>query len=131
MNPQNNPIPCIIFISFTNQVNQHKKQEIPLQMKNLTPSQRKHLKGLGHGLKPCVQVGKEGITEKVLGSIAKALNDHELIKIGLLETAGLDRKDAAQDIANALNAELVQVLGFKILLFRRNPDEPKISLPEA
>ncbi|MFP4014014.1 MAG: ribosome assembly RNA-binding protein YhbY [Chitinispirillaceae bacterium] len=100
-------------------------------MKNLTPGQRKYLKGLGHGLKPCVQVGKEGITENVIESISKALNDHELIKVGLLETAGLDRKDAGQEIADALDAHLVQVLGLKILLFRRNAKKPKIILPEA
>ncbi|MFP4164054.1 MAG: ribosome assembly RNA-binding protein YhbY [Chitinispirillaceae bacterium] len=100
-------------------------------MEKLTSRQRQYLKGLGHGLKPYVQVGKEGIADNVLESISKALDDHELVKVGLLDSAGLDRKSAAQEMADALNAELVQVVGLKILLFRRNPEDPRVKLPEA
>ncbi len=98
-------------------------------MKKLTPRQRQFLKGLGHSLNPYVQVGKDGLTENVLKSISKSLEDHELIKVGLLETAGLNRKEAAQEIADALNAEVVQVVGFKMLIYRPNPEKQKIVLP--
>jgi len=97
----------------------------------LKPKQRQYLKGLGHSLKPVIQVGKEGISEAVLSSTSKALDDHELIKISILETADLDRKEASQLFASAMNAEVVQTLGRKILLFRRNKEKPKIQIPDS
>lgn len=98
---------------------------------NLNPKQRQYLKGLGHSLKPVIQVGKDGLSEKVLASISKSLDDHELIKINVLETACLSREDASERIATELNAGVVQTLGRKILLFRKNLKEPKIQIPES
>lgn len=97
----------------------------------LIAKQRQFLKGLGHSLKPVIQVGKDGLSESVLSSISKALDDHELIKINVLKTADLDRKIAPQLLASAVNAEVVQTLGRKILLFRRNKKKPKIQLPDT
>ncbi|KMQ49663.1 RNA binding protein [Chitinispirillum alkaliphilum] len=98
-------------------------------MKELTPRQRQHLKGLGHSLKPVINVGKEGISENLLNGVSKALDDHELIKISILDTSGLERKEASKQISEAVGAQLVSVVGFKILLFRRNEKKPKIVLP--
>lgn len=95
----------------------------------LRPKQRQYLKGLGHSLKSVIQIGKEGLTDQVIASISKALDDHELIKINVLETADLTRKDAAEKLSSALKAEVVQTLGRKILLFRKNKKEPKIQIP--
>ena len=79
----------------------------------LTTKQRQYLKGLGHPLKPVIQVGKEGLTDRVIASISKALLDHELIKINILETALLERNEAAEEISTELKAEIVQILGRK------------------
>jgi RNA-binding protein len=95
----------------------------------LKSKQRQFLKGLGHSLKPVIQVGKDSLSEPVLSSISKALDDHELIKINILETANLDRKEASGLLSSALDAEVVQILGRKILLFRRNKEKPKIQFP--
>jgi len=95
----------------------------------LSTRQRQYLKGLGHSLKPVIHIGKEGMTEQVIASASKALEDHELIKVALLETAGLEKKEAAAQIAQALHADLVQLLGFKILLYRARKEKPTIKLP--
>lgn len=95
----------------------------------LKTRQRQYLKGLGHSLKPVIQVGKDGLSQQVLSSISKALDDHELIKINILETADTDRKKASDVLTCVLNAEVVQTLGRKILLFRENKEKPKIQLP--
>lgn len=100
------------------------------QNMKLKSKQRQYLKGLGHSLKPVIQVGKDGLSAAVLSSISKALDDHELIKVNVLETADLDRKEASQQISSTLNAEVVQTLGRKILLFRRHQEKPKIQLPD-
>ena len=66
----------------------------------LTGKQRRHLRALGHELKPTVQIGRDGIDDGVVAAIEQALVDHELVKIKLGEAAELDRHDAADAIAN-------------------------------
>lgn len=92
----------------------------------LTSQQIRFLKGKGHALKPVLHIGKDGLTEGVIASCNKSLDNNELIKITLLETAELDRKEVARDLAAAVTAEVVQVLGRKILLFKRNNERQKI-----
>lgn len=92
----------------------------------LTSQQIRFLKGKGHALKPVLHIGKDGLTEGFIASCSKSLDDHELIKIALLETAELDRKEVARDLAAIVAAEVVQVLGRKILLYRRNSERQKI-----
>ena len=95
---------------------------------SLTAKQRQYLKGLGHALKPVLQIGKDGLNERQLASISKALEDHELIKINILENSGLTKTDASEQILASLKAETVQTLGRKLLLFKKSKDKPKISL---
>ena len=60
-----------------------------------------------------------------------ALTARELIKGKVLESAGQTPRDAAQEIAQAVNADVVQVIGSKFVLYRKNRKEPKIELPKA
>lgn len=98
---------------------------------SLTAKQRQYLKGLGHALKPVIQIGKEGLNERQLKSISKAFEDHELIKINVLETADLNKNEASEQICTSLQAELVQTLGKKMLLYKPSKDKPKIVLPQT
>jgi RNA-binding protein len=92
----------------------------------LTGKQRRHLRALGHELKPIVQVGKGGIDDGVVKAIDQALADHELIKV---KVACLDRHEAADELAAQTHSEVAQVLGNIVLLYRPDPDEPQIKLP--
>jgi RNA-binding protein len=67
-----------------------------------------------------MQVGKEGIGENLLQSLSEALEARELIKITLLESATDEPKSMAAEIAAALNAEVVIVIGRKAILYRRS-----------
>ena len=96
---------------------------------SLTPKQRQYLKGLGHSQKSVIHVGKEGLTEGVVASISKALDDHELIKVTILETADIARKSAEERISKAVQCDVVQTLGKKMLLYRKNPKAPSIKFP--
>jgi RNA-binding protein len=100
-----------------------------LQTAVLTGKQRRHLRGLGHDLRPIVQVGKDGIDDGLVAAVTRALLDHELVKIKIGEAAALDRHDAADDIAQRTRSEVAQVLGNTVLLYRAHPDEPQIVLP--
>ena len=95
----------------------------------LTGKQRRHLRGLGHDLKPIVHVGKAGIDDGLVAAVEQALDDHELVKIKVGEAAKLDRHDAAEAIAHRTHSEVAQVLGNTVLLYRADPDDPEIVLP--
>ncbi|HEY5935641.1 MAG TPA: ribosome assembly RNA-binding protein YhbY [Kofleriaceae bacterium] len=96
----------------------------------LTGKQRRHLRGLGHTLEPIVQVGKGGIDDGLVAALEQALVDHELVKVKVGESAGMDRHEAADALASRTGSQVAQVLGYTVLLYRARPDDPEITLPK-
>jgi len=95
----------------------------------LTGKQRRHLRALAHPLRPIVQVGKGGLDDGVIAAVDQALTDHELVKVKIGEAADLDRHEAADELAARTHSEVAQVLGNIAVLYRADPDDPKIELP--
>ncbi|MGB5452888.1 MAG: ribosome assembly RNA-binding protein YhbY [Sedimenticolaceae bacterium] len=96
----------------------------------LSESQKRHLRGLGHHLKPVVRVGQHGLKESVMAEIEQALDFHELIKVKI--AAERDTRNAiAVDICAQTGAESIQAIGQMLVLFKRNAKKPKIALPSA
>lgn len=95
----------------------------------LTGKQRRHLRALAHGLSPVVHVGKDGITDSLIGAVKQALLDHELIKVKLGENADVDRHEAGDQLATATSSHVAQVLGNMVVLYKTHPNKPTISLP--
>lgn len=93
----------------------------------LTGKQRRQLRALGHHLEPVVIIGQQGVTSGVISAIEQALSDHELIKVKINEGPA-DRKEAAEQLAEATGAALAQVLGRTALLYRPDPEDPKIEV---
>ncbi|UQA62654.1 ribosome assembly RNA-binding protein YhbY [Polyangium aurulentum] len=98
---------------------------------SLTGKQRRHLRALGHHLDPVVQLGKHGLTEGIIAAVNDALETHELVKVRIGTECPDDRADVAERLPPAVRAELAQILGRTLLLYRRHPKEPKIQLPRA
>ncbi|GAB4569520.1 MAG: ribosome assembly RNA-binding protein YhbY [Haliangiales bacterium] len=100
---------------------------------SLTGKQRRFLRARGHGLAAVVQMGKEGMSPALIMAIDQALADHELIKVrfgqGALIDNKSDRRDAARALAEQTQSEVAQVLGNTLLLYRADPDEPRLQLP--
>ncbi len=96
----------------------------------LTGKQKRFLRGIGHDLKPVITIGKGEITEAVCGETAAALEFHELIKVKILESCLMDRHETAERLALECSAEVAQVLGRTVLLYKRSK-EAKIELPEG
>jgi RNA-binding protein len=94
----------------------------------LTGKQRRSLRALGHGLAPVVQLGKGGLSGALVEAVDQALTDHELIKVKLLDTFEMDRHVAAQELAQQTKSEVAQVLGKTILLYRPDPEDPRIEV---
>ena len=96
----------------------------------LNGKQKRFLRGLGHGLKPVITVGKGEVNEALVKETAEAIACHELIKVKILESCLMDRFDVAEALAAACQAEVAQVLGRTLLLYKK-AKEPKIELPQA
>ena len=90
--------------------------------------QRAQLRSLASNIDAIIQIGKDGIGENLIVQVDGALRTRELIKITALETSPLPAKEAAPILADATKSQVVQVIGRKIVLFRRNPQNPKIEL---
>lgn len=100
-------------------------------MDSLTGKQKRYLRGLGHALKPIVQLGKEGLSEGVVGAVNAALEQHELVKLKVALDGPEGREEVAAFLAKECDATLVQVLGGTVLLYKRHPKKPRLSLPTA
>lgn len=95
----------------------------------LKGKQRAYLRSLANTLKPTAQIGKEGVTAAFLEEIENQLRARELVKITILENAGLDAKETANAICEEIRAEFVQAIGFKFTIYKKNNENPKILFP--
>ena len=90
----------------------------------LTSKQRAKLRGMASTMDTIFQLGKGGIQENFIIQINDALRVRELIKIKVLENSGYDVKSAAIEI----DSEVVNVIGSKIVLYKRNKKDPVIEI---
>ncbi len=97
----------------------------------LTGKQKRHLRGLGHGLAPVVTVGREGQTEAVLRKARMELENHELIKVRVGDGCLDPTAEVGAWLAQSLDAALVQRIGHTALLYRRRRKDPIIEIPKA
>lgn len=104
-----------------------------LRPPSITGKDRAHLKSLAHDLNPLVQIGQGGVTEGVEGAVAEALAEHELIKVRFGQNFEGDRKETSAALAEAVGADLTQVIGRVTVLYRPRgkdlPNKPQIKLP--
>ena len=97
----------------------------------MTSKQRAYLKGLAMNLDPILQLGKSALTPEFTASAAEALEARELIKISVLQNCMDDPKSMAQMLAERTGAQVVQVIGKKIVLYKEGKKEKrKIELPK-
>ncbi len=89
----------------------------------MTSKQRSYLKSLAVKLDTIFQIGKGGVSEELCAQLLNALNARELIKIKVLETSPVSAREAAEEIAEKIGAEVVLVIGMKIVLFRISDNE--------
>lgn len=99
----------------------------------ITTKQRAYLRSLANTIEPATQIGKFGIGENVLKTVSAALEANELIKLTVLETSPLAPKEIMAALCEALGCEAVQVIGRKVVIYRRSSKEEKrkIVLPRS
>lgn len=94
----------------------------------LTSKQRAQLRSLASTEDTIIHIGKGDISENIIKQTADALKARELIKGKVLENSMLSPRGAAEELAEATKSEVVQVIGSKFVLYKRNEREPKIEL---
>ncbi len=97
----------------------------------LTSKQRAYLRGLANTLDPILHAGKGGISDAMIRQADEALTAREILKGRVLESAPVTPRELAEQIAAAVNAEVVQVIGRTFVLFRQKPKDSQITLPRA
>lgn len=88
----------------------------------LSSKERATLRGEAHHLSAAVHVGQHGLTETVRETIDDALRTHELVKISFGKNADISAKESANELADSVGADVVQVIGKTATLYRHNPD---------
>lgn len=97
----------------------------------LTSKQRAFLRSLAVDIDTIVMVGKGGISPQIVRQADDALTAREIVKGKVLESAGVTSREIAEQLAAETQCDVVQVIGSKFVLFRRNPKAPKVELPKA
>lgn len=96
----------------------------------ITGKQVRQLRSMANALKPSVIIGKEGVTANVMKQVNEGLEAHELIKVSVLCDSGSQAAAAGQEVAEQAEAELIQVIGKRVVLYRETSreDVEKIQL---
>ena len=91
----------------------------------MTSKQRSYLMGLAMNIDPVFQIGKSGLTPEVTEAVRETFNTRELVKISVLKNCFEDPKQMAQLIADRTGAQVVQIIGKKIVLYKESRDHKK------
>ena len=94
----------------------------------LTSNEKRQLKSIASTLETKYQVGKNDISDTVIAMLDKALTARELIKIDVMKAVAVPVMELALDLSSKLNAEIVQVVGRVIVLYRYSKEHHKIKL---
>lgn len=94
----------------------------------ITSKQRAYLRSLATNLDTIFQIGKGGVTEEMCNQIANALEARELIKLRVLDNSGYTPKEAAAEIAEAVDCDVVACVGTKFVLYKESVKKKRIEL---
>lgn len=94
----------------------------------LTNKQKAQLKALASKETTKYQIGKNEITDSLISMLDKALVARELIKIDVMKGYTEPIMELALDLSSKLNADVVQVVGRVIVLYKKNKEHPRIKL---
>ena len=96
----------------------------------MTSKQRAYLRGMASNIDTILHIGKNGVTPEFIQSVTEALSTRELIKIDVLNNCFENPKDVGSMVAERSRSEVVQVIGRKIVLYKKFKDKPVIELPK-
>lgn len=96
----------------------------------LTGKQKRYLRKQAHHLKPLFQVGKSGVTGNMILQISDALEKREILKVSILQNCIEDKTTISEKLSKGTQAEIVQLIGNNIILYRESVEHKTILLPD-
>ena len=87
---------------------------------NLTSKQRAYLGSEASTMNAIFQIGKASLTPAMVNAVKDALHARELVKVSVLKNCLDDPHEIAQVLAERTGSEVVQVIGKKIVLYKKN-----------
>ncbi|MEW9500503.1 ribosome assembly RNA-binding protein YhbY [Jeotgalibacillus marinus] len=97
----------------------------------LTGKQKRYLRAEAHHLSPIFQVGKGGVNDNMIKQVREALEARELLKISVLQNCEQDKDDVATMITKGTRAELVQIIGNIVVVYKESRENKKLELPKV
>lgn len=95
----------------------------------LSNTDKRHLRGLAHDMDPIARIGNKRVTPAVIAHVDELLESRELVKLRLLDADKDEVVEARDALVEATGADLVQMIGGTLVLFRRRAHEPEIRMP--
>lgn len=83
----------------------------------ISQSDKKRFRAIAHHLKSVVTISGNGLSENVLAELARALGDHELIKVRIVGDRE-ERAEISEAMLEATGAELVQAIGGVAVIYK-------------
>ena len=84
---------------------------------------------MGHRLKPVITIGNGGLSAAVLRELETTISHHELIKVRVRTGDRSLRDTIISQLCTDSAAEMVARIGNVALIYKANPETPKIKLP--
>jgi RNA-binding protein len=97
---------------------------------SLSNNQKRHLRSLAHGMAPLANIGGARVSDAVVRHVDELLEARELVKVKLLDAEREEVEEARATLSERCRADVVQVIGGTLVLYRRHHTEPKIALPK-
>lgn len=94
----------------------------------LSNKQKRFLRSESHHLKAILQVGKGGVSENLVQQVDEALEAREMIKLSVLQNCEEDKNDVAAQLAERTGAQIVQVIGSTMILYKASVNKKQYDL---
>ncbi|WP_201713560.1 ribosome assembly RNA-binding protein YhbY [Rossellomorea arthrocnemi] len=95
----------------------------------LTGKQKRFLRSEAHHLNPVFQVGKGGVNDNMIKTIGEAIETRELMKISILQNCDMDKTEVAEELSEGVGADIVQIIGNTIVLYKESKENKQLTLP--
>ncbi|MBC1920673.1 ribosome assembly RNA-binding protein YhbY [Listeria grayi] len=95
----------------------------------ISGKQKRYLRKEAHELEPIFQVGKGGVVPTMITQLNDVLEARELIKVSILQNCDVPKEEVAELITSRTHAELVQIIGRTIILYKESKTKKQIILP--
>lgn len=96
----------------------------------ISSKQRSYLRSISNKLETILIIGKNGIDDNIINQAYDALNAREIIKAEVLKNSMIDAREACEIICSKVNADPVQVIGNKFIMYKPSKEKPTIVLPK-